>query len=271
MTEQEIRKLSRSELVQLVLDMEQTTDQQRQRIISMERQQRERAANLKKFGSIAESALQVSGVFEAAQQAANMYVEQALQMREAAELMKQEAEKILKEAQDECRRLEEETQRSCQEQKVKAEEEASQYWRSLEQDLLQRLEDYVPAWHTAAPEPAAQEEPAQEQAEPEETAQDAQPDEAMEAEPETAAEEEIPLLGMPELQLDAQLPEEPEDTGAWELLPMEEEPSAEETEEADASEEAEASEEAADEPEPEEPAEAQEQPAEDEQEEPSEE
>lgn len=165
MTEQELKKLSRGELIQLVRDQEKTIEQLQQRITNMERQQREKAFNLRKFGSIAESALRLNGVFEAAQQAANQYLESAAQMRDASRFQKEEADRVLAEAERKCRELEEETARKCAAMTAKAQEEAGSYWQNLEQDLYQRLEDYVPAWHMA--EEAKDPEPAEEAGEPE--------------------------------------------------------------------------------------------------------
>lgn len=147
MTEQELKKLSRGELAQLVRDQEKTMEQLRQRITNMERQQREKAFNLRKFGSIAESALQLNGVFEAAQQAANQYLESAAQMDKACRQRREEADRLLAETKRKCREMEEDTARRCAAMTDKAREEAGSYWQNLEADLCQRLEDYVPAWH----------------------------------------------------------------------------------------------------------------------------
>lgn len=154
MTDQELKKLNRGELTQLVRDQEKTIEQLQQRITNMERQQREKAFNLRKFGSIAESSLQLSGVFEAAQQAANQYLESAAQMHKACEFRKEEADRLLAETQRKCRELEEQTQAKCAAMTAKAQEEAGRYWQNLEADLYQRLEDYVPAWHKVEEEKA---------------------------------------------------------------------------------------------------------------------
>ena len=146
MTEQELKKLSRADLQQLLLEQDKVMDQLRERIASMERSQREKAFQIKRFGSIAESSLQLSGVFEAAQQAADRYLEQAQQAQNAAVARKKEAEALLLRTRELCEKMEADTRRKCEAMTALAEEEAKNHWRSLEQDVIQSLERYVPDW-----------------------------------------------------------------------------------------------------------------------------
>lgn len=146
MTEQELKKLSRGDLQQLLLDQDKAMDQLRERIASMERAQREKAFQIKRFGSIAESSLQLSGVFEAAQQAADRYLEQAQQAQNAAIARKKEAEALLSRTRELCEKMEADTRRKCEAMTALAEEEAKKHWLALEQDVIERLESYVPDW-----------------------------------------------------------------------------------------------------------------------------
>ena len=152
MTPQELKKLGRTDLVQLILQQEREMDAMQARIVNMERQERERSFRMKKFGSLAEASLQLNGVFEAAQRAANQYLESAARHSAACKQQKQESDRLLAQTKEECARLEEETQRKCKEMLEKAERDAKAYWGSMEQDLLKRLEDYVPEWHGMEPE-----------------------------------------------------------------------------------------------------------------------
>jgi len=147
MTEQELKKLNRGELLLLIQRLEREKQQLQDRIIYMERQQRERGFNLKKFGSLAEASLQVSGVFEAAQKAADQYLKHAAEMDAACRYQKMEADRILAEAQQKVRTLEEQTQQQCQQMLEKAKTQASDYWKTFEEEMYQQLENYVPAWH----------------------------------------------------------------------------------------------------------------------------
>ena len=140
--------MSRTDLIQLIMEQERSIDALQARIITMERQQRERSFRMKKFGSLAEASLQLNGVFEAAQRAANQDLESAAQLSAACKQQKQESDRLLAQTKEECRRMQEETEALCHQLRESAEMDAKGYWGALEQDLLKRLEDYVPEWHT---------------------------------------------------------------------------------------------------------------------------
>ena len=148
MKEQDLKKMSRTDLIQLVMEQERSMDALQARIITMERQQRERSFRMKKFGSLAEASLQLNGVFEAAQRAANQYLESAAQLSAACKQQKLESDRLLAKTKEECRKMQEQTEAVCRQLRESAELDAKGYWGALEQDLLKRLEDYVPEWHT---------------------------------------------------------------------------------------------------------------------------
>ena len=89
MTDQELKKLRRSDLLELLIAQGKENEQLRARLAQAEAQLAERKVLLTKAGSIAEASLQLNGVFEAAQAAA----------RAAAENL-DEYERILKELRD---------------------------------------------------------------------------------------------------------------------------------------------------------------------------
>lgn len=75
MTEQELRKLSRAELLELLLAECRENERLRAQLAEAGRRLRDRRIQIDRAGSIAQAALQLNGVFEAAQRAANQYVE----------------------------------------------------------------------------------------------------------------------------------------------------------------------------------------------------
>lgn len=68
MTTRELRRLSRKRLLQLLIE-------QMEENRALRRQLQERNQAFEKTGSLAEAALQLSGVFEAADRAAQIYLE----------------------------------------------------------------------------------------------------------------------------------------------------------------------------------------------------
>ena len=75
MTEKELRKLSRADLLELLIEQVKENERLTVRLAEKESMLRERQIHLDKMGSIAEAALKLNGVFEAAQAAADQYLE----------------------------------------------------------------------------------------------------------------------------------------------------------------------------------------------------
>ena len=81
MTEKELRKLGRAELLELLLEQAREFEALEQRLNAAEAALQSQQLQLETCGSIAEASLKLNGVFEAAQKAAEQYqqnVERAL-------------------------------------------------------------------------------------------------------------------------------------------------------------------------------------------------
>ena len=75
MTDKELRHLSRSELLQMLISQMKENQQLRAQLADADEKLRSRRIAISKTGSIAEASLQLNGVFEAAQAAAAQYLE----------------------------------------------------------------------------------------------------------------------------------------------------------------------------------------------------
>ena len=75
MTEQELRKLNRTELLELLLEAMRENELLKAQLAEANQKLADRTIVAAKAGSIAQAALQLNGVFEAAQHAAEQYVE----------------------------------------------------------------------------------------------------------------------------------------------------------------------------------------------------
>lgn len=75
MVEKDLKKLRRAELLEIMLDQSYEIDQLRKRINELEEQLEDRRIKIENAGSIAEASLQLTKVFEEAQRAADLYVE----------------------------------------------------------------------------------------------------------------------------------------------------------------------------------------------------
>ena len=120
MPDRELRRMRRAELVEIILALKQTEDRLRAENAALSAQLQERQIHIENAGSIAQAALELNKVFEAAQAAADEYVASvraankntdaaANALRAQAEA---EAEQILAQAQN----LKARTQKECDEQ-----------------------------------------------------------------------------------------------------------------------------------------------------------
>ena len=74
MTDKQLKRLNRSKLLQMLLEIERENETLRARNEELEEKMRKRELQLAESGSIAEAALKLNGIFEAAQKAADQYV-----------------------------------------------------------------------------------------------------------------------------------------------------------------------------------------------------
>lgn len=75
MTDKEFRRLKRSELIEIIYQYQQNEKNLMAEIDRLKEQLADRKLKIEKAGSIAEAALELSGIFEAAQKAADEYLE----------------------------------------------------------------------------------------------------------------------------------------------------------------------------------------------------
>lgn len=99
MTEKELKKLNRYQLLDLLVMQTERADKLQKQVEDLEKRLKDREINLSNLGSVAEAAMQLTGVFEASQQAADLYLETA-QKRARALLLhaRRRADSIIAEA-----------------------------------------------------------------------------------------------------------------------------------------------------------------------------
>ena len=76
MTDREFRRLTREDLLDIIYELQQKTQRLEQENETIRKQLSDRTVKLENAGSIAEAALALNGVFEAAQAAADQYLAQ---------------------------------------------------------------------------------------------------------------------------------------------------------------------------------------------------
>ena len=112
MTDKELRKLRRNELFEIMLAQGREIDLLKQKVAELEAQLENREIRIQEAGSIADAAVGLSAVFEEAQRAADLYVENVKrQMREAAAAEEETRRAAVEEA---CRAAVEQWKRSAE-------------------------------------------------------------------------------------------------------------------------------------------------------------
>lgn len=77
MTEKELKKLNRYQLLELLVMQTERADALQTKVEALERQLGDKELRMARLGSVAEAAVQVSGLLEAAQKTADLYLEEA--------------------------------------------------------------------------------------------------------------------------------------------------------------------------------------------------
>lgn len=125
MTDKELKRLSRADLMELLLRQGRENQQLRQELEQAREELADRRIRLEEAGSIAQASLAIHGVMEAAQAAADDYV--------------QAVEALHREQQEKCQRMEAETQGKCDQMLTQAREKAQEYWEDTCERLRQLL------------------------------------------------------------------------------------------------------------------------------------
>lgn len=106
MTEKELRKLNRYQLLELLIIQTERADQLQKKLEAAENQLNDQDIRLTVLGSIAEASLQLSGVFEAAQAAADRYLSEAQKKAvEIEEEASRKAARIVADAEEKARSI----------------------------------------------------------------------------------------------------------------------------------------------------------------------
>lgn len=104
MTEKELRRLNRYQLLELLIAQTERADQLQQQVEQLEAKLEDRQLKIEAMGSIAEASLQIGGVFQAVQAAAELYLSAAKRNGEEIEAAAQrKAARILANAEYESR------------------------------------------------------------------------------------------------------------------------------------------------------------------------
>ena len=112
MTERELRRLSRTDLLELLLAQRKENEQLRCLLDQTQAQLADRTIKINSAGSIAEASLQLSGIFDAAQDSCQYYLDNIRQLSERQSIV--------------CQQMEAETKEKCDRMVAEAEIKSQQ-------------------------------------------------------------------------------------------------------------------------------------------------
>ena len=129
MTDKELRRLSRSDLLELLLVQRKENEQLRCILDQTQAQLADRTIRLDNVGSIAEASLQLSGIFEAAQDSCQYYLDNIKRMND------QQTEI--------CQQMENETKEKCERMVEEAERKAQACWENCSAKIKQLVDSFT--------------------------------------------------------------------------------------------------------------------------------
>jgi len=149
MTDKELQKLKRPELLEIMLNLQNELDKEREENEALRARLSEKNIAIEKSGSIAEAALEINGVFDAAQKAADVYLENVKKMHAEEETHHQqvmaksnaEAEALLTQAKREAETLRTKTDIECRTKVKNTEEECAMKLRTTEEECSRKISE----------------------------------------------------------------------------------------------------------------------------------
>lgn len=136
MTDKELKRLSRAELIDIIYELQKQKDAADVRVAQLQEKLNQRELCIAQAGSIAEAAIGLNGVFEAAQAAADQYLHSiqtatsSIQRKvDAAEAQRKE---IISSAEEEANRIVREGENKARAIVEEAERQSSEKWDCFE-------------------------------------------------------------------------------------------------------------------------------------------
>lgn len=138
MTDKELQKLKRADLLEILVEQGKEIEKLRAEIETLEKKLNDRTICIDKAGTIAEASFQLNGVFEAAHAASAQYLENIQHLSERQERICAQMEA---ESREKCETMEKETTQKCEAMLAEAKKGVDERW----MELSQRLETFYDA------------------------------------------------------------------------------------------------------------------------------
>lgn len=151
MTDKELQKLNRKDLLQMLLTQSKELRALQEKYAAAEAALQDRTIKLEQAGSIAEAALQLNDVFAAAQAACQQYTDSVAARSQQLDTLlaqkeaenQEKADRILEAARQESEALLQQTKAQCADMVQKAKTESHAYWEAVFQKLQTVSREYT--------------------------------------------------------------------------------------------------------------------------------
>ncbi len=144
MTEKELRRMSRKELIEIIAAMKKAELELQTKLEKAEKQLADRTIRVANAGSIAEAALSLNGVFEAAQAAADTYLQSLHEATADIEARMKQAEEeqtqLLRDAEQEATARIQAADRQCAAMRASTDAEIDKKWETFQRDVQNILQ-----------------------------------------------------------------------------------------------------------------------------------
>lgn len=139
LTEKDLKKLGRAELLELLIEITEENQKLRAELEKAEEQLSDRRVIMDRCGNIAEASLQLNGVFQAAQDAAEEYLANVKIYSESRQEVftriegeaKETARRMLEETRRKCILMEDEAKKKCEDMTLYARKASAEYWNAV--------------------------------------------------------------------------------------------------------------------------------------------
>lgn len=128
MTDKELRRLSRADLLEMMLSLSKENEVLRKKVEQLQKERDDRTIAIENAGSLAEAALKLNGVFEAAQAACEQYTQNIRWRSENQEQI--------------CMRMEQETREKCAAMLRQAEAQAGEILKQAKISAREKDDSY---------------------------------------------------------------------------------------------------------------------------------
>lgn len=154
MTKQELKKLSRLDLVEMLLGLTKENEQLRSELEEARAQLADQTVAVEEAGTLAEATVRLNGVFETAEAAAEQYL---LNIRQRCEEQERICVRKEQETLENCAQMEQETREKCGRMLRSAKEQVDHYLQHVNSRLAELSDEYT--WQPITPDDTAEPRP----------------------------------------------------------------------------------------------------------------